>query len=245
MRMVERVHTLGVPSVTVALTAMVAACGQPTAEQIVARAAEAMAVGIGQIDELRTLRVRMAYPDHEYPVVTELSRPNRMRTEGVGSYVLVFDGERGAFLERPPAEDGSPQGPELIDATYLKDLELDIAFVFPAFFDHPAEYLGREMVEGVDTHKLGVILPLGVRTTYFIDAERYLPLKVVADVTVDGTEYHPGRVFRDYADQGGILYPRSVTYWWMPDEVDAAVVERVEVNVSLGEDRFAIPAGIR
>jgi hypothetical protein len=59
----------------------------------------------------------------------------------------------------------TPQDPELIEAKYLKDLELDIAFVFPAFFDYPSEYLGREVVEGTDTHKLGVTLPLGVRLT--------------------------------------------------------------------------------
>ena len=243
MRTFQRVHELGVPTLAVALTALIPACRQPTAERIVAMTAEAMA-GAGQIEDIRTLRIRMVYPDHEYPVVTEVSRPNRMRTEGVGSYVLVFDGERGAFLERPPAEDGTPQGPELIDSDYLKDLELDIAFVFPAFFDHPSEYLGREMVEGVDTHKLGVILPLGVHTTYFIDADSYLPIKVVADVTVDGTEYHPGRVFSDYEDQGGMMYPRTVTYWWMPDDVETAVVDPVEVNVSLGDERFTIPAGI-
>ncbi len=243
MKRFQRVHRLGVPALAVALTALIPACRQPTAERIVARTAEAMA-GAGRIEDLRTLRIRMIYPDHDYPVVSELSRPNRMRTEGVGSYVLVFDGERGAFLESPPAEDGTPQGPELIDSSYLKDLELDIAFVFPAVFDHPSEYLGSEVAEGVETHKLGVTLPLGVRMTYFIDAESYLPLKVVADITVDGTEYHPGRVFSDYEDWGGMRYPRSVTYWWMPDEVETAVVDLVEVNVPFGEDRFSIPAGI-
>lgn len=243
MRKLERMRGLGMSALAVALTALIPACRQPTAEQIVSRAAEAMTGG-GRIEDLTTLRIRMVYPDHDYPVVTEIRRPNQMRTEGVGSYVLVFDGERGAFLERPPTEDGTPQGPELIDPKYLKDLELDIAFVFPAFFDYPAEYLGREVVEGVDTHKLGVALPLGIRMTYFIDAATYLPVKVVADVTVEGTEYHPGRVFSDYEDHGGMLYPRTVKYWWMTDNVETAVVELVEVNAPLGEDRFRIPAGI-
>jgi len=239
-------HTMlkpGVPIVAVALTALIPACQKPTAERIVARTADAMAGG-GRIEDLRTLRVRMVYADHAYPVITELSRPNHMRTEGVGSYVLVFDGVRGAFLERPPAEDGTPQGPELLDAKYLRDLELDMAFLFPAFFDHPSEYLGREMAEGVDTHKLSVTLPLGIRTTYFVDAETYLPVKMLADVTVEGTEYHPGRIFSDYVDQGGLMYPRTITYWWTGDDVETAVVELVETNVPLGEDRFSIPAGI-
>ena len=200
--------------------------------------------GTGRIEDVKTLRVRMVYPDHEYPVVTEIARPNRMRTGG-GKHVVVFDGKRGAFLERPPAEDGTPQGPELIDPKYVKDFELDIAFLFPVFLDHPSEYLGREAVEGVEAHKLGVLLPLGIRTIYFVDAASYLPVKVTADVTIDGTVYHPGRVFRDYQDVGGLMYPRTVTYWWMADKVQTASVELVEVNVPLGEDRFTIPPGIR
>jgi hypothetical protein len=167
-----------------------------------------------------------------------------MRTRA-GRHVVVFDGERGAFLERPPAEDGTPQGPELIDPKYVKDFELDIAFLLPAFLDHPSEYLGRESVEGVEAHKLGVLLPLGIRTIYFVDAASYLPVKVTAVVTIDGTEYHPGRIFKDYQDQGGIKYPRTVTYWWMADKVETATVELVEVNVPFDEDRFTIPPAIR
>jgi hypothetical protein len=242
MKSLRRVHTLSAFTLALAVAALVPACRQPTTERIVARAARAMA-GSGRIEDVKTLRVTMVYPDHEYPVVTEIARPNRMRTGG-GSNVVVFDGQRGAFLERPPAADGTPQGPEVIDPRYVKDFELDIAFLFPAFFDHPSEYLGRELVEGVEAHKLGVVLPLGIRTVYFVDAESYLPLKVTADVTIDGAEYHPGRVFRDYRDQGGLKYPRAVTYWWTADKVETAVVELVEVNVPLGEERFAIPAGI-
>jgi len=243
LKAMHRLHTLGVLTVGIALTALGVACRQPTAERIVARTAQAMA-GAGQIEDVKTLRVRMVYPDHEYPVITEISRPNRMRTWG-GKHVVVFDGERGAFLERPPAEDGTPQGPELIDPKYVKDFELDIAFLFPAFLDHPSEYLGRESVEGVEAHKLGVLLPLGIRTIYFVDAASYLPIKVVADVTIDGTVYRPGRVFRDYQDVGGLMYPRTVTYWWMAGKAQTASVELVEVNVPLGEDRFTIPPGIR
>lgn len=243
MRQIRGGRVFGVPLLTVSLTALVPACGQPTAEQLVAEVGRAMAVA-GQIGDLRTLRVEMTYPDHEHPVITEVGRPNRLRTENVGRSVLVFDGQRGAFLERPPAADGTPQAPALIEAEYLKDLELDIAFIFPAFFDHPSAYLGRETVEGIDTHKLAVTLPLGVRAIYFVDAETYLPVKVVADVTVDGTEYHPGRVFHGYGNRGGVMYPHTVAYWWTPDKVDTAVVNRVEVNPALDEDRFVIPAAI-
>ena len=247
MRVFQRVHQLSASAVVITLTAPLVGCAQPPAERVVARAATAMAGDARRIEDVKTLRIGMVYPDHEYPVITELRRPDHMRTEGVGNYVLVFDGEHGAFLRRPPAEDGTPRAPGLVDAAYLKDLELDIAFLFPAFLDHPSEYQGRELVDGVETHKIVVTLPLGIQTTYYIDAERYLPLKVVAAVTVDGTAYRPGRVFGDWEDRGGMLYPRTVRYWWVGEDADAetAVVELVEVNPPLGDDRFAIPAEIK
>jgi hypothetical protein len=216
----------------------------PLAEHVVARVAVAM-TGAPTMDGVATLRINMDYPDHDYLVVTELMRPNRMRTEGVGNYVLVFDGERGAFLQSPPAEDGTPRDPELIDPEYRRDLELDIAFLFPAFFDYPAEHLGRETIDGTEVFKLQVGLPSGLATTYLVDAETWLPVRVLADVTVDGTEYHPGRVFSDYEDREGIVYPRSITYWWMPGSVDTATVDRIEVNPPLAEDRFEIPDDLR
>lgn len=233
-------RTVVLPLALATLT-LLSACQQPSADQVVARVDEAMLSG-GGIEDIKTLRITMTYPDHDYPVVTEISRPSRMRTEGVGNYVLVFDGERGAFLEPPSAEDDSPGGPELLEAKYMRDLELDIAFLFPAFFDHPSEYMGRELVEGVETHKLGVLLPLGVRLTYFIDAETYLPRRVAAEVSVDGVDYRPVRVFGDYARWDGMMYPRTVTYWWREDEVEKATVDLVEINVVLGEDRFLVPA---
>jgi len=231
---------LAVPAV---IGVTLVACAQETAERIVARSADAMG-GSEMIAALTTLRIRTVYPDHAYPVISEIRRPNQMRTEGVGEYVLVFDGQRGAFLERAPAEDGTPQGPELIDTKYSRDFELDIAFAFPAFFDYPSEYLGREVVDGVETHKLVVELPLGVPMTYFIDADTYLPLKARADITVDGTEYHPERVYGDYRETEGFLYPRTFTYFWLPDDVNEASVEAVDVNVTLADDRFAIPADL-
>jgi len=240
MRTVSGLHTPVALALALAALTSISACQQPTADQVVERVAEAMLTE-GGMEDVKTLRITMVYPDHDYPVVTEISRPNRMRTEGVGNYVMVFDGERGAFLEPPPAEDGSPRGPELIEARYMRDLELDIAFLFPAFFDHPTQYLGRERLEGREVHKLGVALPLGVDLTYFIDAETYLPRRMVAEVNVDGTDYRPVRVFDDYVNWDGMQYPRTVTYWWLEDQVEKATVDLVEVNVVLGEDRFVIP----
>ena len=88
------------------------------------------------------------------------------------------------------------------------------------------------------------VLPSGLATTYLVDAETWLPARVLADVTVDGTEYHPGRNFSDYEKWDGFAYPRSVGYWWLPDAVETATVEAVEIDVHFGEDRFAIPADL-
>ena len=54
-----------------------------------------------------------------------------------------------------------------------KDWELEKAWVFPAFFDHPAEYLGLQQVGESEAHVLRVLLPLGARVDYFLDSESF------------------------------------------------------------------------
>jgi len=232
------------PLAAVLAAVALAACQQLTVEQIVSRSADAM-LGPGGLEQLETLRVTTVYPDHAYPVITEIRRPNLMHVEGVGRYVLVFDGERAAFLEQEPGPDGTPRGPELVDPAYARDFELDIAWVFPAYFEYPAQYLGTATIYGTPVHEIQVVLPLGIECVYALDAGTYLPLQVRAVVTVDTTTYRPQRGYGDYVTADGMTYARSFTYAWMPEDVDTATVESVEINPALAPTRFAIPPDLQ
>ena len=204
-----------------------------TAEQIVARCALAMG-GQDKIKALKTMRFQPIFPDHGYkPLPFELKRPNLSR---VINSLLVFDGKRACFLKGSTGK----SGPEMVDAEEWQDYEVEIGFYFPAFFEYRSEFLGEYTVEEREAYALDVSLPLGARLTYFIDKETYLPLKVTAAFTIRGTTYRPERMYSDYKEVAGILFPHGFTYS-SPHGVLKGVMESIEVNVDLPDKLFAIP----
>jgi hypothetical protein len=58
------------------------------------------------------------------PNRTTVKRPNLFRNE-VPSGVLVFDGQRAAWVKRGPDKDGNPRSPELIKPADWKHFEVD------------------------------------------------------------------------------------------------------------------------
>ena len=202
-----------------------------------ARCAEALG-GAGRIAAIKTLRITVDYPDRTLPCVVEIKRPDRVRSES--GYVLVYDGKRCGYLKGAPSEDGKEHGPQLLPAEHNRDFEVDIAFFFPAFFDHPAEYAGLETVEGREYHKLAVVLPRGIRMTYYLDAATFLPARIVAGIPDNGVVYRCEHVVGDYEQADGLLFPRTADAdsWGPPGR---ARITSVELNVPLDDGRFRMP----
>ena len=209
------------------------------AEAAVARCARALG-GAERIASLRTLRIRGVKPESKKVVTNEIKRPNRIRSEA--GYVLVFDGHRAGYLKGAPAAGGTDPGPTLLGKEEERDFELDIALLFPAFFDQKAEHLGTETLDGKPLEKLGVTLPRGIRTTYYLDAATALPERVVAEIPTGAAIHRVERRFADYREAGGVLVPRSfTTTGW--DEQGRTEVTSVELDVPLADDRFEMPPG--
>ncbi|MFC1574452.1 hypothetical protein ACFL3Z_00035 [Gemmatimonadota bacterium] len=239
MSMCHRWTTLG--AVLLATGAGPLSAQQVTAEDVVTACAEALG-GRATIDSFRTLRIRYTLPDHSGQSHIEIKRPNLIRSGDV----VVFDGKRAAFLDRGPAADGTPRPAQLIDREEWKDFEVDIARYFPAFFDYPSEYLGMEALEGIETHKLDVVLPLGGKVTYYIDAATYLPFMVESRVNLFGKEYRSQRFLGDYREVGGILYPHQFTYYSPHVRVMYSLtLDALEINIPLDNERFRLPPSIR
>lgn len=205
----------------------------PTAEELVARCARAMG-GAEAIGGLKTLRFHLVFPDHgDTPILFEILRPNRSRSPRAH---LAFDGQRACFLE---GRKNAP-GPQMVPAGELADFEVEIGWFFPAIFDHPAEYAGTETVEGRETHKLRVSLPLGARMTYFLDAATDQVVKITAEFTMGGKDYTSERAFSDYRPADGLMFPHRFTYSGRAGVQDGRI-EKIELNVPLGDDAFRIP----
>jgi len=170
--------------------------------------------------------------------VSEVKRPNLIRTRWT-----VFDGRRGALLART-GKDGRPLPPEFIPDDELKDFEVDVAWVIPAFFEHPADYLGVDGVNGREAHVLRAELPLGATMTYYVDGETPLVVKAAADLELRGSSYHMERTFSDYEPVGGVLFPHTFTYPGRDGESQHGSIAAVEVNVALPGDHAQLPAGV-
>jgi hypothetical protein len=211
---------------------------QVTAEDVVSACAEALG-GRDAIGDIKTLRLSYQLPDHRGPAHLELKRPNLLRIGGD----IVFDGERAAILARQPLVDGTPRPAELVPSEEWKDFEMEVGWFFPVFFDFPSEYGGVEVIDGIETHKLEVHLPLGARLNYFIDTATHLPLMLESFVTVHGRKSRYVRRFGEYRETGGILYPHTFTYYsHHVREMFTVPITELELNVPFEDSRFAVPA---
>ena len=225
------------------ILAALAACGaSPLASQelsvqeTVARCARAMA-GSGNIADIRTLRLEVVPLGRDRGERWEIIRPNLVRREIVGSFVLLSDGRRAGYLEGPRLPNGTLQGPHLVPPETWYHFEMDIAIHFPAFFDYPAEYAGLTTVDGSPAHLLRVNLPRGGVAVYAIDAESFLPVRV------ELAEWGFRRRMGDFRQVGGFIYPHR---WWDPsDSSQVSVLQGVAVNPDLDRGRFVFPADIR
>lgn len=239
--MVERPGTRTFMFLALLLSAAASGAADPplTAPQVVARCAEAMG-GAEKIAAVRTLRIQMVPASKQKIVTHEIKRPDRIRSSA--EYILVFDGKRAGYLKGAPSEGGSDPGPKLLPEEEGRDFELDIAFLFPAFFDHPAEYLGTEAYEGKPHHKVAVDLPRGIRVIYWLDGTRFLPARIVGEIPFQGNVARVERTLGDYSGEGGLLFPRTMTSsgWAFTGR---ATVTKVEVNPPLEDGRFEMPGG--
>jgi len=213
-----------------------------TSEEVVLRAAETWG-GEERLDELRGMRVEVIYEDHDYLVTHEIERPNRVRTTGGDQYVSLFDGERAGFSHRIDG-DGNEVGPSLVGPEEAKDWELEIAWIFPAFFDHAAELLGKRDFEGDSAYLLRVQLPLGATVDYYVDSEAFTTVRVEATVTIREETYTMGRIYADYQSMDGILYPATMLFYFGDQEPQTATIDVVEFGVSFPEGHFELPEGL-
>jgi hypothetical protein len=194
-------------------------------EDIVEACAEAMG-GAEVIEGIQTLRLTQNWPDHG-TLFTEIRRSNMERL----GESLVWNGSYCVLL--------NPPGP--VPEEEWKDNEIDIAWYFPAFFDYPAEYLGVQTVNGAQTYKVEVTLPLGAVMTYYIDVGTDLVLKAAADFTIYDEAHHVERSYSDYKTVDGFIYPHKFTYAGRDGTSRlTATVEKLEINLPL-EGRFSIP----
>jgi len=214
-----------------------------TREDIIAKAWKAM-FGERQDKDIRSIYVEGYFNDRTVPSRMTVKRPNLFRNENPAG-VLVFDGQRAAWAKREADKAGNPQGPELIVPEQWRHFEVDIALIFPAFFDHRSEFKGIEKVNGSDAYRLYVKLPLGSHVTYFIDSKSFLVTRRL--VSWDGGNADSDlweNLVDSYVNHDGIIFPDGYAYEGRAGR-EKGFYKNVRFNINPEDGLFKIPEELK
>jgi outer membrane lipoprotein-sorting protein len=224
------------------------AASPPTVDKILSKYVAARG-GLQKIRSVQSLRQKghvTAGPNQEGNVTRELKRPAHTRFEfkvqGVTA-VFVSDGKHGWKVD--PFQGNAEVQPlsEQVVAEAAEQGDFEGPLVDWKAKGHKVELAGQEDLAGRPAYKLKVTLASGGVRYDYIDAKSMNLVRTESTRQVRGRPVQIQTTFGDFKKTDGLLFPRFV-------EVAAAGrpnkmridVESIEVNPSLSDARFAMPA---
>ena len=234
-----------------AVTMAAAATPAPTVDEIVARYVSACG-GLKKLQSIQTLREKgymTAGADRRALVTRERKRPNRTRFEvtvqGVTG-VFVSDGLQGWRMSPFQGDEAPTPLPAEVVEEAAEQGDIEGPLVNYKAKGHQVELAGRESVGGREAYKLKLTLKSGAVRYEYLDVKSLHRVRTDSTRQVRGRAVQIQTTYSDYKKIRGILFPRLI-------EVEAAgrpqklrvVVDTIEVNPTLGDDRFEFPASPR
>ena len=235
---------------------VLALCAVPataqTIDDIIARNLKARG-GLENIKAVQTLRTTGTMtlgPGIEVPVVIEQKRPNMMRMDvtlqGV-TIVQAYDGKTGWQINPMQGR----KNPEPLPEEALRQMDLQADVDGSPLVDYKAkgstaELIGKDKVEGADAYKIRLTLKTGDSMVIYIDAERFLEVKIENRMKTRGTEIESESTVGDYRDVGGLMIAHAMQggQKGVPQK-QKMVIQKVELNVPIEDARFKMPGTSR
>jgi outer membrane lipoprotein-sorting protein len=219
-----------------------------TVDEIIAKNIQAHG-GEAKLRAVKTMRItgKMEVgPGMEAPMTISFERPEMVRMEfsvqGMTG-IQAYDGKTGWMVM--PFQ--GKKDPEPMAADDLKDLQNQADMDGP-LMDYKAkgntiEYLGKEKIEGSDAYKLKVTRKNGTVETTYIDTDSGLEVKTISKTMIRGNETEIATTFSDFRDVQGIILPFAIesSAAGSPQK-QKVTIEKVELNPSLNESQFHMPA---
>jgi outer membrane lipoprotein-sorting protein len=179
--------------------------------------------------------------------VQENKRPNRVREETTiqgMSEVTVYDGKAGWHV----SPFSGRKDPELLSEDDLKpiveDADIDGQLTDYRHKGYRAELIGHDSVEGTDCYKIKLTMKNGDIRYYYLDVDSFLELKIETQRIIRGAVEYRDTMYGDYEEVKGLYFPFAFESGEKGDPNRlTSTVDKVEINIPLGDDRFSIVAG--
>ena len=219
--------------------------GAQTLDQLLARYVAARG-GLARIRAVSSLRFtgRLTLGDISTPLVLELKRPHKMRTEFEVQgrrAVRAYDGEKGWAILPVPGLDDPRLMPEDENREAREQADVDLSpLVDSAAKGYSIELAGREVRDARDYWRLVVTARDGTARSVFLDPKTCLAVRNEEQRVLEGQLQDFVTVIGDYRLVGGLLFPFLLEVGpRASDERQRVVFDRVEVNPLLDDARFA------
>jgi hypothetical protein len=223
-----------------------------TADELVAKNIEAKG-GMDKIAAVKTMRMtgKALLPGGFVGAVSqENARPNLVREtfslQGMTA-VQAYDGSSGWQIQ----PFGGRKDPQLMGEDDLRDLLIDSDFDGPMVNykekGNTIEYLGHDVVDGDDALRLKVTLKNGDILYYYLDPDTYLEIRREVQEFIRGSVKESASEMGSYKPVAGVMYPFSIAMGPKndPTQWQTTSVEKIEVNVTLNNSEFAVPASLK
>jgi outer membrane lipoprotein-sorting protein len=180
----------------------------------------------------------------EIPFKTITKRPNmaymEMDIQGT-SVKMAYDGEKGWAIQ-PWTGSADPVdlvGPELRTVKEMADF--DGSLWHYAEKGHRLELLGKEDMEGTEVYVLKLTQKDGHVFHYYLDAEKYIALKMKTNLEVNGMETEMVAVMSDFTDVNGYLMPFRTDQSFDGQSSMTMIYEDVRFDEKIDNDIFRKP----
>lgn len=173
------------------------------------------------------------------PSKITIKRPHFFRNEYPYG-ILVYDGKKAARIESKTEQNGKKYETGILDPLVYRHFEVDIALIFPAFFEYPSEFRGIIKVNGKKVYELYVNLPGGSFISYFIDPDSFKIISRLVNWDGDKRVESWDNSVMDYVKYDGFYFPGGYTFEGRKGP-DKGIYSNVKINISPDPALFKIP----
>jgi len=203
--------------------------------------------GMDKLKAAQSVRMsgRMNMGPIEAPFTMEWKRPASMRIDftlqGMTGTQAYDAGSGWAVMPF-----GGSTNPEPMSADDLKEFEEQADFDGPLVEyktkGNTVELVGKEAVEGTDTHKIKVTLKNGDVRYIFLEADTFLDIRSEGKRKVRGSEQEVESSLGEFKDVGGLVLAHSIESGIKGNpQRQKLTIDKVEINVPLDAARFKMP----